>query len=116
MSLVLESVKVTANRYWINEKRFYYTTPKSYLASIALYTELLSVKTKETQQSIQRLENGLVKLSQCAEMVEHLKVIYLTYVEKIAPSNNVTENAMRARDNYGREALSRRSANCCCRW
>lgn len=74
MSMVLESVKRTAQVYWTNEKRHYYTTPKSYLASISLYSELLRSKTKETGHSIQRLENGLVKLSQCAELVEELKV------------------------------------------
>lgn len=74
MSLVLDSVKRTAQKYWNNEHRYYYITPKSYLASISLYSELLRSKTKDTRETIQRLENGLVKLSQCAELVEDLKV------------------------------------------
>lgn len=108
MSLVLESVKRTAQLYWTNEKRHYYTTPKSYLASITLYSELLRTKTKETRQTIRRLENGLVKLSQCAELVEELKVCLQNVLFRNEISSLVSlENALPTRNNYGRKAQGR---------
>lgn len=115
MSMVLESVKRTAQLYWTNEQRHYYTTPKSYLESISLYSELLRSKMKETRETIRRLENGLVKLSQCAELVQELKVCDGYLLGSFATFKNALENAWSTRDYNGRKACSRRSANCGCR-
>jgi dynein heavy chain len=45
-----------------NERRYNYTTPKSFLEQISLYRNLLQTKRREHEDGILRLENGLVKL------------------------------------------------------
>lgn len=74
MAYVLGSVNEVSQTYLANERRYNYITPKSFLELISLYSKLLTDKTKDTIQKIMRLENGLVKLAQCAEQVDSLKV------------------------------------------
>lgn len=74
MAYVLSSVNEISQAYLANEKRFNYTTPKSFLELIELYSKLLNEKTVDNIQRINRLENGLVRLAQCAEQVDSLKV------------------------------------------
>lgn len=75
MAYVLGSVNEISQTYLANEKRHNYTTPKSFLELIALYSKLLTEKTNDNQQRILRLDNGLIRLAQCAEQVDSLKVI-----------------------------------------
>lgn len=77
MAYVLSSVNELSQTYLTNEKRYNYTTPKSFLELIALYSKLLSDKTKDNLERISRLENGLVRLAQCAEQVHSLKVYFV---------------------------------------
>lgn len=62
MAYVHTSVNEASNMYLQNEKRYNYTTPKSFLEQIALYLNLLSAKNHELTAKMQRLENGLEKL------------------------------------------------------
>lgn len=75
MSHVHQSVNEMSEVYYQNEKRFNYTTPKTFLEQIALYSKLLNEKTKNLKMMIIRLENGLEKLASCAGDVAVLKVI-----------------------------------------
>lgn len=59
--------------YLQNEKRYNYTTPKSFLELIALYSKLLGEKHKELSDRIGRLENGLLKLADCSSQVDGLQ-------------------------------------------
>lgn len=68
------TVNQVSESYFQNEKRRNYTTPKSFLELIALYSKLLTAKTNENRQRIYRLENGLTKLSECAKQVDLLKL------------------------------------------
>lgn len=77
MAYVLESVNDISKTYLANEKRFNYTTPKSYLELISLYSKLLTEKTDENIKRIQRLENGLIRLAHCGHQVDSLKVIFI---------------------------------------
>lgn len=77
MAYVLGSVNEISQTYLANEKRYNYTTPKSFLELIALYSKLLIEKTNDNLQRILRLDNGLVRLAQCAEQVDSLKVIHI---------------------------------------
>lgn len=58
-----------------------YTTPKSYLELLKLFTSLLERKHLEVDAAIQRLEGGVLKLAQSADAVanleENLKVFEL---------------------------------------
>lgn len=73
MAYVLSSVNEISKNYSTNEKRYNYTTPKSYLELISLYSKLLTEKTDDHFNKIQRLENGLIRLAQCAQQVDLLK-------------------------------------------
>lgn len=74
MSYVHTSVNQTSKLYLQNERRYNYTTPKSYLEQISLYTKLLTQKHSELQGKIERLENGLEKLRNTADQVADLKL------------------------------------------
>ncbi|XP_022817840.1 dynein beta chain, ciliary-like [Spodoptera litura] len=74
MSHVHQSVNEMSEIYYQNEKRYNYTTPKTFLEQIALYSKLLNEKTKNLKMMIIRLENGLEKLASCAGDVAVLKV------------------------------------------
>lgn len=74
MAYALESVNAVSQTYLLNEKRYNYTTPKSFLELIALYSKLLTEKMNEMSQKIYRLDNGLICLVQCSEQVDTLKV------------------------------------------
>ena len=69
MSFVHTSVNEMSRLYLQNEKRYNYTTPKSFLEQIALFSKLLGEKTYDLNERILRLENGLTKLASCAGQV-----------------------------------------------
>jgi dynein heavy chain, axonemal len=73
MAFVHETVNEMSQVYFQNEKRYNYTTPKSFLELIFLFSKLLIQKDSEFKERVQRLENGLIKLAQCAEQAEVLK-------------------------------------------
>ena len=60
--------------YQANEKKYNYTTPKSFLELINLYSMLLSNKNKELEAKIDRLSSGLKKLAETGLVVDDLKV------------------------------------------
>lgn len=57
-----------------NEKRFNYTTPKTFLELMALYDKLINEKTSEYKMRIHTLRVGLLKLADCAKQVDALKI------------------------------------------
>ncbi|CAH0405196.1 unnamed protein product [Chilo suppressalis] len=73
MAYVHTSVNTVSKSYLANERRYNYTTPKSYLEQISLYAKLINNKTSELQAKIVRLENGLEKLRCTAVQVDDLK-------------------------------------------
>ncbi|CAJ0964164.1 unnamed protein product [Ranitomeya imitator] len=73
MAYVHTSVNEISAKYYQNEKRYNYTTPKSFLEQINLYKNLLDSKRKELSKKMQHLENGLQKLKTTASQVEDLK-------------------------------------------
>lgn len=73
MAYVHETVNKMSQVYFQNDKRYNYTTPKSFLELISLFSKLLIQKDFEFNDRINRLENGLIKLAQCAVQAEYLK-------------------------------------------
>uniref|UniRef100_A0A4W4ESA4 Dynein heavy chain coiled coil stalk domain-containing protein n=1 Tax=Electrophorus electricus TaxID=8005 RepID=A0A4W4ESA4_ELEEL len=63
MAYVHVSVNKTSKDYLANERRYNYTTPKSFLEQIKLYRNLLALKRKDLTTKMERLENGLQKLN-----------------------------------------------------
>lgn len=74
MAYVHGTVNNMSQTYLQNERRYNYTTPKSYLELIALYSKLLIEKHSELSDRIVRLENGLLKLADCSAQVDGLQV------------------------------------------
>ncbi len=66
-------VNKTAKVFLKKERRFVYTTPKSYLELLKLYKDLLARKRDEMGRSIDRLTNGLAKLRSTAEAVVEIE-------------------------------------------
>uniref|UniRef100_A0A3P9MEE2 Dynein, axonemal, heavy chain 11 n=1 Tax=Oryzias latipes TaxID=8090 RepID=A0A3P9MEE2_ORYLA len=73
MAYVHTSVNQASEKYLLNEKRYNYTTPKSFLQQISLYRNLLEKSRSQLQHKMNRLENGLQKLHTTAAQVEDLK-------------------------------------------
>uniref|UniRef100_UPI00398F13EE dynein axonemal heavy chain 9-like isoform X1 n=2 Tax=Pristiophorus japonicus TaxID=55135 RepID=UPI00398F13EE len=73
MAYVHTSVNETSKSYLVNERRYNYTTPKSFLEQIKLYQSLLAKKSKELTAKMERLENGLQKLNSTSAQVDDLK-------------------------------------------
>ncbi|NXE29303.1 DYH17 protein, partial [Ardeotis kori] len=73
MSYVHMSVKEMSKSYLATERRYNYTTPKTFLEQIKLYQNLLSIKRSELTAKVDRLEKGLAKLQSTASQVDDLK-------------------------------------------
>lgn len=73
MTYVHGTVNEVSKIFNQNEKRYNYTTPKTFLELIALYDKLINDKTVEYKNRIKTLEIGLLKLADCAEQVDGLK-------------------------------------------
>ena len=73
-----------------SERRYNYTTPKTFLELIKLYKNLLASKREVTEGQIDRLENGLEKLVKTQKdvdiLVEQAKVKAIEVAEKVASS------------------------------
>ena len=78
MPFSFESVNKMAVRYKDTDRRFVYTTPKSYLELLKLYKQLLANKRAASTAAINRLATGLEKLRETGALVskieEELKV------------------------------------------
>jgi len=73
MAYVHTSVNELSKVYLANERRYNYTTPKSFLELIKLYRGLLDKKYAQLQGSMDRMENGLTKLKSTGAQVDDLK-------------------------------------------
>ncbi|KAM4823531.1 dynein axonemal heavy chain 17 [Urocitellus parryii] len=73
MSYVHTTVNEMSKVYLATERRYNYTTPKTFLEQIKLYQNLLARKRLELVAKIERLENGLMKLQSTASQVDDLK-------------------------------------------
>ncbi|XP_037532275.1 dynein heavy chain 11, axonemal [Nematolebias whitei] len=73
MAHVHTSVNQASEKYLRNEKRYNYTTPRSFLQQITLHRNLLAKSRAQLQQKMNHLENGLQKLQSTAAQVEELK-------------------------------------------
>lgn len=68
------TVNAASRTYLTTERRYNYTTPKSFLEQISLYAKLLKNKAAQLKARVERLENGLAKLRSTAVQVDELKV------------------------------------------
>ena len=73
MAFVHHSVEDISQEYLNVERRYNYTTPKSFLESISLYKNYLGSQRNILEEQIQRLESGLNKLRSSQEQVAGLQ-------------------------------------------
>lgn len=87
MSHVHKTVNDVSNDYLIYERRYNYTTPKSFLEQIYLYKNMLNKRNHELKGKIIRLENGLQKLESTAQQVDDLTAKLATQEVELAQKN-----------------------------
>ncbi|XP_074840744.1 dynein axonemal heavy chain 11 isoform X2 [Carettochelys insculpta] len=73
MAYAHTSVNEISAKYYQNERRYNYTTPKSFLEQISLYKILVEKKYREMSKRMERLLSGIQKLQTTASQVEDLK-------------------------------------------
>jgi len=73
MSFVHTSVNDQSKVYLSEDKRYNYTTPKSFLEQIALYQSLIVQNFQQLQEGKDRMENGVQKLISTGAVVDDLK-------------------------------------------
>ena len=93
MAHVHKTVNETSNRYLISERRYNYTTPKTFLELIKLYKDLLAKQAAGLTMKMERLENGLTKLESTAAQVDDLKAKLATQ-EVILKQKNEEADAL----------------------
>lgn len=76
MAHVHNSVNEMSLKYLTNDRRYNYTTPKSFLEQITLYVKLLVSKTNDINYGIYRFQNGIEQLISCAAQVSTRKAHY----------------------------------------
>uniref|UniRef100_A0A087YME5 Dynein axonemal heavy chain 17 n=1 Tax=Poecilia formosa TaxID=48698 RepID=A0A087YME5_POEFO len=91
MAYVHTSVNQTSKEYLANERRYNYTTPKSFLEQIKLYRSLLGQKSKDLTAKMERLENGLQKLSSTSAQVDDLKAKLAAQEVELKQKNEDTD-------------------------
>ncbi|XP_070429815.1 dynein axonemal heavy chain 6 isoform X4 [Equus przewalskii] len=68
------SVSNMAERYYMELRRRYYTTPTSHLELINLYLSMLHEKRKQLVSACDRVKNGLTKLLETNVLVDKMKL------------------------------------------
>ncbi|XP_049940954.1 dynein beta chain, ciliary-like [Schistocerca serialis cubense] len=91
MAYVHTVVNEMSQVYLNNEKRYNYTTPKTFLEQINLYSKLLNEKTDELQSRIIRLTNGLEKLASTAQQVDGLKETLAVQEVEVKEKNDAAD-------------------------
>jgi dynein heavy chain len=74
MAFVHLAVDECSGAYMAQDRRYNYTTPKSYLELIALYKTLLASKREDLRMQRERLESGVAKIAQASAQVADLQV------------------------------------------
>ncbi|XP_076749810.1 dynein beta chain, ciliary-like [Xylocopa sonorina] len=94
MSYAHTSVNDISSLYLQNERRYNYTTPKTFLEQIALYSKLLVERTYDVKAMIERLKNGLEQLESCAGQVSELRVVLGAQEIELKKKNEVADKIL----------------------
>jgi dynein heavy chain len=84
-------INIMANKFKQMERRHVYTTPKSFLELLKLYSSLLETKRKEADDGIDRLANGLQKLRETAIAVTQIEADLKISLEEADQKKTVAE-------------------------
>eukprot|EP01063_Lacrimia_lanifica_P013523 TRINITY_DN2016_c0_g3_i2.p1 TRINITY_DN2016_c0_g3~~TRINITY_DN2016_c0_g3_i2.p1 ORF type:complete len:4660 (+),score=2247.11 TRINITY_DN2016_c0_g3_i2:150-14129(+) len=107
MAFCHEKITEYASMYLAEEKRYCYTTPKSFLELISLYKVLLERKRNALNTNKERLGNGIEKImmasDQVADLQEKLKKEQVVVAEKAANTAKLLEHVGREKAIVGVE-------------
>lgn len=92
MAYVHKTVNDISEIYLANAKRYNYTTPKSFLELISLYSKLLYEKVNANLDRRTRLENGLIKLASCTNEVDALQDVLKVQEVELKIKNQEADN------------------------
>lgn len=95
MAYVHKTVNDISQVYLNNDKRYNYTTPKSFLELISLYTKLIKEKIKANSDRRIRLENGLIKLASCSKEVDALQDVLKVQEVELKIKNDEADNLIK---------------------
>lgn len=111
------SVSAASDKFFIELRRKYYTTPKSYLDLISLYTSLLSEKRVEYTEARERLLNGLHKLNETNTVVDSMKAQLGAHTVTAACQHRALHLKESEEDNWllCRSQVLLRAVDCSCR-
>lgn len=118
MPFSFQSVNQCAERFFQVERRYVYTTPKSYLELLQLYKKILQKKVTEYANAIERLDKGLQKLKETGETVSRLEVELKVKLEaaedKKAVASGIAETVNKEKANVETESkkASEEAAKC----
>ncbi|XP_069560973.1 dynein axonemal heavy chain 6 [Brachyistius frenatus] len=87
------SVTDMAERFYLELRRRYYTTPTSYLELINLYLSMLDNKRQQLVLARDRVKNGLTKLLETNELVDKMKVD-LSALEPVLKQKSIDVDAL----------------------
>ncbi|XP_054635035.1 dynein axonemal heavy chain 6 isoform X2 [Dunckerocampus dactyliophorus] len=87
------SVSLMAERFYLELRRRYYTTPTSYLELINLYLSMLEDKRKQLVLARDRVKSGLTKLLETNDLVAKMKVD-LSALEPLLKQKNIDVDAL----------------------
>jgi len=73
MPFSFKTVNAYSDEIFVKERRYVYTTPKSFLELIKLFKVMQSKKEGELVENKEKYETGVIKLTETGEVVEKLK-------------------------------------------
>ena len=107
MPISFSQVGEASQKYLAQEKRFNYTTPKTFLELIKLYKNLLAGSRLRIEEGIDRLQNGLDKLEKTQKdvdvLVEQAKVKAVEVEEKVVAADAFAEKVGEEKEKAGVE-------------
>jgi len=100
-------VNALSEEFLRREKRFNYTTPKSFLELIKLYKNMLGQKRSERRAAIERLEVGLSKLNKTKDevdvLIEEAKIKAVEVEQKVKSADIVSEQVGTEKEKAAKE-------------
>jgi len=100
MSEVHLSIDAANKQYLAEERRYNYTTPKSFLELIVFYMKMLSERQSSVSANCERLERGLAIMEQVQDKVnglkEDLKIMMIQVEEKKAATGVLINEVSKA--------------------
>ncbi|CAH1104335.1 unnamed protein product, partial [Psylliodes chrysocephalus] len=71
--IIHESVELMTVRFYVEMRRYYYTTPSSYLELIKLYKILMDLKQEKIGKTRDRIAMGLNKLLETNDLIDEMR-------------------------------------------